>query len=1089
MNLNDSSYSVIFDNPLIGLALTNLDGCFFECNQKFCDITGYTAQEIIRLQLKDIIHKDDFIDDKSKAISLEKRYMKKDGSLAWAMVSSSLVKDEEGKPTHFVTMIQDMNEPDEFFKRAIEEAPFPIMIHAENGEVLQLNNAWTEISGYTIQDIPTTSIWSEKAYGKRMEIVLKDIDKLYSLAKREVEGEYIIRTKNGKERVWNFSSAPLGRTHDARRLVMSIADDLTKLKKTETELKQSEERFEGLFEKAPLGYQSLDFDGNFLEVNEAWLEMLGYTKEELIGKWFGDFLAPEFVEAFRARFPIFKAAGKIHSEFNLVHKSGQFKTIAFDGRVGYLENGDFAQTHCILKDITEQKVVEDNLRESEARYHAIFDHSALGICNTALDGKFLDANQMFCDILGYSLEELKSYQYADISHPDDIEKSRAVMKKLVNQEVDNVYFEKRYIKKDKSIVNVMITASVVKDNQGAPLYTVTTIQDITQQKVAEEDLRQAQMFLKAAFDNSQAGMAIATAPDGKLLYVNKAGLLIRDKSAEEIMENIAIDQYVSSWNILHLDGTPYKPEEVPLAKAVLFGETSNEEFIIRRDNFEDRVVLANAAPIKNENGNVMAGIVVFLDITERKAVEEELKITANFLQESQKVGHVGSYQLDFTNGSWKSSEELDRILGIEDNYDYSIEGWISTVHPEGQKRMREYLDELRTNRKGFDFEYKILRAIDQQERWVHGYGKPEFDNQGNLTAIIGTVRDITEDMKKSEQLIHYSYHDSLTGLYNRRYFEEKLIELDTESDLPLSIMICDINGLKLINDIYGHQEGDKLIQLTAEKLKRLLRENDILARWGGDEMIILLPKTSSSEVEALYEKMDNQLYNENTLQASISVGYATKSNPLHNIYQTIKIVEDFMYKRKLFERKSLRSSIVSSILTTLNEKDIETFEHGERMKALARETGKEIGLSESMISDLELTALLHDIGKIAIDDAIIKKPSKLSTTECNEIKRHCEIGYHITQATSEFQHIALYILSHHEKIDGSGYPQKLAGDAIPLISRVISVIDAYDAMTQHRPYRNTMTCDEAVKELVACAGTHFDEKIVDVFVNKVLKNV
>ena len=1031
--------------------------------------------------------KDNSIDDKMNTIPLEKRYVKKDGSLAWAKVSTSLVKDEEGKPKHLVTMMQAMSAQDEFFKSAIEEAPFPIMIHAENGEVIQLNKAWTEISGYSKQDIPTTYIWSEKAYGEGMEIVLKDIDQLYSLAKRNEEGEYIIKTKSGKERVWNFSSAPLGRIPDGRRLVMSMADDLTNLKYTQNELKQSEERFEGLFEKAPLGYQSLDFNGNFLEVNEAWLEMLGYTKEEVIGKWFGDFLAPEFVEPFRARFPLFKAAGKIHSEFKLVHKSGQYKTIAFDGRIGYLENGDFAQTHCILKDITEQKVFEENLKESEARYHAIFDHSALGICNTALDGKFLDANQMFCDILGYSLEELKSYQYADISHPDDIEKSRAVMKKLVNQEVDNVYFEKRYIKKDKSIVHVMITASIVKDAQGTPLYTVTTIQDITQQKIAEEELRQAQMFLKAAFDNSQAGMAIAAAPDGKLLYVNKAGLLIRDKSAEEIMENITIDQYVSSWNILHLDGTPYKADEVPLAKAVLYGEHSNEEFMIRRDNFEDRIVLANAAPIKDENGNVMAGIVVFLDITERKAIEEELRITANFLQESQKVGHVGSYQLDFANGSFKSSEELDQIFGIEDRFDHSIEGWINTVHPDGQKRMRDYLDELRMTKKGFDFEFKILRAIDQQERWVHGYGKPEFDNQGNLKIMIGTVRDITEDMKKSEQLIHYSYHDSLTGLHNRRYFEEKLIDLDIESNLPISIMICDINGLKLINDIYGHQEGDKLIQLTAEKLKRLLRVNDILARWGGDEMIILLPKTSSSEVEALYEKMDIWLHNENTLQASISIGYATKSEPLHNIFKTIKIAEDFMYKRKLFERKSLRSSIVSSILTTLNEKDIETFEHGERMKALARETGKEIGLSESMINDLELTALLHDIGKIAISDAIIRKPSKLSVAECNEIKRHCEIGYHITQATSEFQHIASYILSHHEKVDGSGYPQKLIGDEIPLISRVISVIDAFDAMTQHRPYRNTMSRDEAVKELVACAGTHFDEKVVDVFVNHVLE--
>ncbi|MDC7222697.1 MAG: PAS domain S-box protein, partial [Spirochaetales bacterium] len=180
----------------------------------------------------------------------------------------------------------------------------------------------------------------------------------------------------------------------------------------EKELKESEERFQMLFQKAPLGYQSLDKDGNFIDVNEAWLTTLGYEKQEVLGRWFGDFLAPDYVEAFRERFPLFKERGQIHSEFYMIHKSGEKRYIIFEGRIGHKENGEFRQTHCILADHTQKKQVEDALKESEAHLRSIFENISVGVfvyepSSNGKDFTLVDINRGGIKLTGKSREELK----------------------------------------------------------------------------------------------------------------------------------------------------------------------------------------------------------------------------------------------------------------------------------------------------------------------------------------------------------------------------------------------------------------------------------------------------------------------------------------------------------------------------------------------------------------------------------------------------------------------------------------------------------------------------------------------------------
>lgn len=361
--------------------------------------------------------------------------------------------------------------------------------------------------------------------------------------------------------------------------------------------------------------------------------------------------------------------------------------------------------------------------------------------------------------------------------------------------------------------------------------------------------------------------------------------------------------------------------------------------------------------------------------------------------------------------------------------------------------------------------------------------------------LICFLHDITEWKKQEERLKYLSYHDILTGLYNRTFFEEEIKRLDVNRQLPLAVIMGDINGLKLINDSFGHEIGDQTIIEVANIIKSCCREEDIIARVGGDEFCILLPKSDENVIQRICQQMYDKCIQQDrkikgvSILYSISLGYTKRTVAHEQIEMIMKDAEAAMYRHKLLETRRFRSSFVSSIISTLKERYIETEAHSERLKKLCRAIGVDLGVSDAMLDDLELLSALHDIGKIAVSDAIINKQSELTDDEKIEMRRHTAIGYNITQSTIEFQQISEYILDHHEKWDGSGYPRQLKGEEIPLLSRIISVVDSYDAMITGRPYRKALSEEYAINEIRACAGTQFDPIIARVFVEKVLGKV
>ena len=355
----------------------------------------------------------------------------------------------------------------------------------------------------------------------------------------------------------------------------------------------------------------------------------------------------------------------------------------------------------------------------------------------------------------------------------------------------------------------------------------------------------------------------------------------------------------------------------------------------------------------------------------------------------------------------------------------------------------------------------------------------KLTNSFNLT--------LKEIIKYENEIKHLSFHDYLTGIYNRAFIEEELHRLDTERQLPLTLVIGDVNGLKIINDAFGHEKGDELLIKIAKILKESFRTEDVVARWGGDEFTIILPKIDHKDTLKIISRINKKLKKESTrmMPLSVAFGLSTKVESSQKIDELIKTAEDKMYRHKLIEHQSAHSAIISSLEKALEERDYETEAHVKRMKDLAIKLGQELKLPEETLDELSLLAALHDIGKISITDSIILKPTRLAQEEWQIIKKHPEVGYRIAESSSELATIANGILYHHEWWNGKGYPKGLAGEKIPLISRIISIVDAYDAMTNDRPYRKALNTEEAISEIKRCAGSQFDPNLSVKFVKMI----
>lgn len=409
---------------------------------------------------------------------------------------------------------------------------------------------------------------------------------------------------------------------------------------------------------------------------------------------------------------------------------------------------------------------------------------------------------------------------------------------------------------------------------------------------------------------------------------------------------------------------------------------------------------------------------------------------------------------------------------------------------------------------------KILaatRAITNGD-FTHKIDVSSLDEFGELGSAINYMSDrISERLAEAE---HLATVDGLTGLYNHRHFQQRLveeIERARQMKLHLSLIMMDIDYFKHYNDSQGHPAGDKVLQQISRILRKNIRGVDVAARYGGEEFAIIMVDTAPEEAVKIAERIRQTVEEfpfwgrdeQPTGRLTISMGVASYPDNALKKDDLIKLADDALYKAKYISKnkvvlyysvldelkgeldKSERDLIntIKTLISVINSKDKYTYGHSERVVHYGVSIAEAMGLPEDELKIIRVGAFLHDIGKIEIDREILNKGDSLSAEERQILYQHPSWGAQIISSVRSLKDVIPVVLYHHEKFDGTGYPAQLAGEDIPLLARILKIVDSYDAMTSPRPYQPIKTHQEAVSELVRCSGTDFDPIITKVFLD------
>jgi diguanylate cyclase (GGDEF)-like protein/PAS domain S-box-containing protein len=403
----------------------------------------------------------------------------------------------------------------------------------------------------------------------------------------------------------------------------------------------------------------------------------------------------------------------------------------------------------------------------------------------------------------------------------------------------------------------------------------------------------------------------------------------------------------------------------------------------------------------------------------------------------------------------------------------------------GEKGDDPILRVLKSRRKVELDDDTILVSRDGTERYVEDSASPIMDDSDHLAGVILVFRDVTRKRREREQILKIGMTDQLTGVYNRRAYEKKLYSFEQSQAFPLSFLIADVNGLKLANDAFGHETGDRLLVTIARMLTESMGPHAVVVRYGGDEFVVLMPRTAEPEAKQYLQKVKERFSQEmiGPLPISVSFGLAVKEQRDVDSNVVFRQAESNMYRRKIVESPQTKLRLVDILLEWQHGQFAYERAHSRNVERLAAGLGRHLGLKEDELQRIVQAARLHDIGKVAVNRALLTKAHQLDEYEWNDMRRHAEIGFNLLRTVPHMYEIAEMVLHHHERWDGRGYPRGVVGKDIPLGARMISICDTFDAITGNRPYTTSRSSDAALQEIIAGKGTQFDPELVDMFIS------
>jgi len=826
--------------------------------------------------------------------------------------------------------------------------------------------------------------------------------------------------------------------------------------------------FEAFFDNIGCAAVIIEEDTTISLSNKRFAELSGYSNDEIDGKkGFSEFFPPRYLKKIiryhEQRRVNPDTVPRVY-ESKAIDRHGNVKDIIIT--VDMIPNTK--KSIVSVLDISEQKKAVSMLKKSEDNYRIL--------ANSITDVLFAFDNK-----LRYTFWNKASEDFTCIKAKDAIGKSfTQLFPQYKNTELEEFF---------KSILKTKKTGNYkhqfIQDNKEyyLDIYAYPTkngitvfARDITNEVLSKMKLLESERRYNELFNNSLDGVYIST-PEGRFTYANPAlAKMLGYSSQDELLGiNIPRDLYFSE-------------QERP-------NHSSRDRPVVRRLKKKDGSeiwVEIHSRVVRDENGEPIYYQGVTRDITERKKIEDALNESEKKYRKIVECTHEGIWAIDAKQRTTFVNNRMAEILGYspEEILSKPLHSIINTelFSPNEPAKTMLMLETARHSEK------KILKK-DGSEIYVNIEASPIVDNEGNHTGVIAFFSDITERKRMEDELKYQANHDILTSVYNRFFFEEQMKLISKERNLNAGIIVLDVDGLKYINDTLGHHQGDRLLIELTSLLTSTFRPSDIIARIGGDEFAILIRQIEEETIKGLVERLKENItdYNKSLKRhqnpISISIGYSVKDSETKTLEQTFKQADEMLFREKIPKRDDVRASILSALKATMLEKDQFTEEHMTRLKEIAIGFGESVGLDQNEMKKLILTTELHDIGKVIIPDHILSKDKVLTQKEFDIIKKHTEAGYRIAMATPEISDIANYILFSHERWDGQGYPNGLKGKKIPLKSRMVFIIDSYDAMTNKRPYREAMSLEAAIFELDKNAGTQFDPFLVKIFINKVLPGI
>lgn len=724
------------------------------------------------------------------------------------------------------------------------------------------------------------------------------------------------------------------------------------------------------------------------------------------------------------------------------------------------------------------KKTEEEMLLLISRLEAVIDSLPFDVWMKGIDGKYQVVNRYMSESLGIAKADLLGKSDLELFPREEAESYISADHSTVERKGPSYYESTR-----KAEVYEEHKTPVI-DQTGEIIAVAGFSKNITQRKRIAEALMESERS-KAVLLSNLPGVAYRSSDDINftMTFLSEGCLELTGYTAEQLLA-----QKPSYYELI--------PEEYrrPLfdkwRAAATLNLVSTDEYPIRTASGRIKWVREQSREVYDAKNNRVATEGFIADITENKVFERALRQSEERFRMLFERAPIGMGIFDAQTGNALEVNGMFAVTTGRSSNELIGVNWQTYVHPEELETVQHQMDLL--NRRETSSFHQITRLVkpDGSIIWISVTVAPLSAEADQFYAArqICMIEDITSKKNAEEEILYLSYHDQLTGLYNRRFYEEELRRLDTDRNLPITLVMADVNGLKLTNDAFGHLAGDRLLRTVAGIIKQKCRSDDIAARIGGDEFVILLPGTDSEGTERIVERIRAEISAQkvNNVFCSVSFGWETKSSKDQEIALVYMDAENHMYRNKLSESLNMRSETIKVITQTLYQKNRREQLHCERVGAICESIAKAMGFSQTEAAEMKTAGLLHDIGKIGIDERLLAKPGKLNDAEWNEIKRHPEIGFHILRSASEFAPIADAVLYHHERIDGRGYPRMLKGNEIPTQAKMITLADAFDAMTTERTYAPTLSVKEAIKEIQRNIGTQFDREIAEIFIEKVL---